>query len=121
VLDQLDVANVGERTDVWEKVVRKLRGGVMPPAGLPRPDEATYQAFIVSLETSLDRAAAAHPNPGRTEAFHRLNRTEYANTIRDLLAIDVDVEALLPADDSSYGFDNMAGVLKLDPSRMERY
>jgi hypothetical protein len=120
-LDRLDVAAPGDRADIWEKVVRKMRGGVMPPAGQPRPDEATYQAFIGSLETALDRAAAAHPNPGRTEAFHRLNRTEYANAIRDLLAIDVDVEALLPADDSSYGFDNMAGVLKLDPSRMERY
>ena len=120
-LDHLDVSNVGERADVWEKVVRKLRGGVMPPAGSRRPDAATYHAFTTSLEASLDRAAAAHQNPGRTETFHRLNRTEYGNVVRDLLAVDVDVEALLPAEDSSYGFDNMAGSLKLDQLRMERY
>ena len=120
-LDTLDLANVGTNAPVWEKVVRKLRAGVMPPAGRPRPDEATHDAFVAWLEGELDRAAAAHPNPGRTETFHRLNRSEYQNAIRDLLDIEVNIADLLPADDSSYGFDNMAGVLRLSPALMERY
>jgi mono/diheme cytochrome c family protein len=120
-LDTLDLANVGTNAPVWEKVVRKLRAGVMPPAGRPRPDEATHDAFVTWLEGELDRTAAAHPNPGRTETFHRLNRSEYQNAIRDLLDIEVNIADLLPADDSSYGFDNMAGVLRLSPALMERY
>src|SRR6478609_7267067 len=99
--------DVGQNPEVWEKVLRKVRARQMPPVGLPRPDEATYQATISSLEQSLDRAAAAHPNPGRTDTLRRLNRTEYRNAIRDLLSLDVDVASLLPADESSYGFDNV--------------
>src|SRR5437016_3955435 len=92
----------------------------MPPAGLPRPDERTYDAVVTSLATSLDKAAAAHPNPGRTDTFRRLNRTEYQNAIRDLLAVDVDVTPLLPSDDSSHGFDNVT-VGDLSPTLLERY
>jgi hypothetical protein len=121
VLDTADLANVGSRPDIWEKVVRKMRAGLMPPVGLPRPDPSSADGFVTWLETELDRAAASSPNPGRTEPFHRLNRNEYKNAIRDLLAVDVDVASLLPADDSSYGFDNIAGVLKTSPMLMERY
>ena len=106
--------------DVWEKVVRKLRARQMPPVGKERPDDATYDAVIASLETSLDRAAAAHPNPGRTATIRRLTRTEYQNAIRDLLALDVDVASLLPADESSYGFDNVT-VGDLSPTLLDRY
>ena len=118
-LDTLDVAQIGEHADVWEKVVRKLRAGEMPPAGRPRPDAAAYDSFRMWVEAELDRAAAARPNPGRTEPFHRLNRAEYQNAVRDLLAFDVDVADDLPADDASYGFDNMAGVLRMSPTLME--
>ena len=93
----------------------------MPPAGLPRPDPASAGELIAWLESELDRASAASPEPGRTEPFHRLNRSEYRNAIRDLLAVDVDVASLLPADDASFGFDNIAGVLKTSPTLMERY
>jgi cytochrome c551/c552 len=120
-LDTIDVNNFGERAADWERVVRKLRAGMMPPAGRPRPDQASHDAFVAFLEDQLDRAAAAAPNPGRTDTLHRLNRTEYQNAIRDLLALDVDATTLLPADDGSYGFDNIAGVLKMSPSLMERY
>ena len=92
----------------------------MPPVGKERPDDATYDAVIASLETSLDRAAAANPNPGRTATFRRLTRTEYQNAIRDLLALDVDVASLLPADESSYGFDNVT-VGDLSPTLLDRY
>jgi mono/diheme cytochrome c family protein len=121
VLEGLDVTRAGERGEVWEKVVRKLRAGMMPPPGRPRPEKAAHDTFVSWLEGELDRAAAANPDPGRTETFHRLNRTEYQNAVRDLLAIDIDATALLPADDGSYGFDNIAGVLKMSPSLMERY
>ncbi len=120
-LEQRDHANVAADADVWERVVRKLRAGVMPPAGEPRPDRAAYGDFISGLEADLDRAVAAAPDPGRTEPFHRLNRTEYRNAIRDLLDLEIDVSELLPADDSSYGFDNIAGVLKISPTLLERY
>jgi hypothetical protein len=117
----VDLASVGEHAELWEKVVRKLRAGLMPPAGRLRPDGATYNSFITWLETELDDAAASRPNPGRTEAFHRLNRAEYRNVVRDLLAVDIDVASLLPTDDASYGFDNIAGVLKINQSQMEQY
>jgi hypothetical protein len=98
-LQQVDVDDVGKHAAVWEKVVRKLRTGQMPPPGLPRPDEATYHAFVTHVETSLDGAAAANPDPGRRPAFHRLNRAEYTNAVRDLLAVDVD--SPFPVDDGA--------------------
>jgi hypothetical protein len=121
VLDDVDVAAAGAHPELWEKVVRKLRNGLMPPAGNPRPDEAAYQAFRTRLEDRLDAAAARRPNPGQAEIVHRLNRLEYKNVVRDLLAVEVEVADLLPADDSSYGFDNIAGVLKMPPALVERY
>ena len=120
-LDTADVDDVGAHPEIWERVVRKLRAGAMPPAPRPRPDAATYEAFTAWLETELDAAAARNPDPGRTDTFHRLNRSEYHNVVRDLLALDVDVAALLPADDGSYGFDNIAGVLGISPTLLERY
>ena len=121
-LENLDLERVGEHGAVWENVVAKLRAGAMPPAGLPRPAPAVYSELASWLESELDRVAVARPNPGRTEAFHRLNRSEYANSVRDLLAIEVDVDTLLPADDfDEYGFDNMAAVLTVSPALMERY
>ena len=120
-LDAADLTNVSADAETWEKVVRKLHGGLMPPTGAPRPDRTTSEGFVTWLETQLDRAATAHPNPGRTETFHRLNRAEYRNAVRDLLGLDVDVASLLPADGSSYGFDNIAGVLQVPPTLMERY
>ena len=120
-LETADLGDVSGEAALWEKVIRKLRTGSMPPAGRPRPDQAAAGAFASWLEAAIDRAAAAHPNPGRTEPLHRLNRTEYQNAIRDLLALDVDAAALVPADDQSYGFDNIAGVLKVSPTLLERY
>ena len=121
VLESADISDVSADAETWEKVVRKLHGGLMPPPGAPRPDRTTSEAFVSWLETQLDRAAAARPNPGRTETFHRLNRAEYRNAVRDLLGLDIDVASLLPADGSSYGFDNIAGVLQVPPTLMERY
>ena len=117
-LDTLDVSNVAANAAKWEKVVRKVRAGAMPPAGMPRPDEATASALVSELTTSLDRTAT--PDPGRP-LLHRLNRAEYANVIRDLLALDVDVRSLLPADDSAFGFDNNADLLVVSPSLLDRY
>jgi hypothetical protein len=120
-LETFDVSRVGDHAEVWEKVVRKMRGGLMPPAGRPRPDPIAYEGFVTWLETRLDAAAAASPNPGRTETFHRLNRAEYRNAVRDVLALQVDVAALVPADSASHGFDNVAGGLRISESLMERY
>jgi hypothetical protein len=120
-LQRVNIATPSEQSELLEKIVRKLRAGAMPPLGAPRPDRAAMDGFVTSIETELDRAAAAHPNPGRTETFHRLNRTEYGNAIRDLVDLDVDVASLVPADESSFGFDNIAGVLKISPVFMERY
>ncbi len=120
MLDKLDIEHPGKHAESWEKVVRKLRGGMMPPQGMPRPDQAKIDGLITSLETSLDRAQAAHPDPGRAP-LHRLNRTEYSNAIRDLLGLKVDVSELLPADDESNGFDNIAEVLRVSPSLLEAY
>ena len=119
--DTLNLSNAGADAAVWEKIVRKVRTGLMPPAGRLRPDKVTHDAFVRSIESGLDVAASAHPNPGRTEPFHRLNRAEYKNAIRDLLDLEVNVDSLLPPDDASYGFDNIAGVLKMSPTLMERY
>ena len=125
-LDKMDVGNVSAAADAWEKVVRKLRTRAMPPAGQLRPDEATYDAVAAQLETHLDRAAAASPNPGKLSAFHRLTRTEYRNAIRDLLALEdlpkaVDLTSLLPADNSSTGFDNLADLLFVSSTQLEQY
>jgi hypothetical protein len=120
MLDKLDLAQVGEHTEPWEKVVRKLRAGMMPPAGLPRPNAAAYEALTVALENELDRAAASHPHLP-APAIHRVNRTEYTNAIRSLLALDIDAAAFLPADDSSYGFDNVASGLGVSPALVEGY
>src|SRR6188768_3855064 len=119
-LEAIATDEVATHADVWEKVIRKLRARQMPPIGEPRPTEATYDAVVSYLETSLDRAASAHPNPGRTATIRRLTRTEYQNAIHDLLALDVNVTSLLPADDSSYGFDNVT-VGDLSPTLLERY
>ena len=118
-LDTLDMAHVGENADVWEQVVRKLRTGAMPPAGRPRPDTAVSAEVVTWLETELDRAALEHPNPGRP-TLHRLNRSEYRNAVRDLLAVDIDA-SLLPADNAAYGFDNNADALTLSSALTERY
>jgi uncharacterized protein DUF1592/uncharacterized protein DUF1588/uncharacterized protein DUF1585/uncharacterized protein DUF1595/uncharacterized protein DUF1587 len=120
VLTTLDVSNPGGDPERWEHVVRKLRARTMPPPGRPRPEESGYDALIGHLETALDRAAVAHPNPGRPDTFRRLNRTEYQNAIRDLLAVEVDVDTMLPSDDSSHGFDNIS-VGGLSPMLLERY
>ncbi|MBM3820706.1 MAG: DUF1592 domain-containing protein [Acidimicrobiia bacterium] len=119
-LDTMDPANPAAHAEQWEKVVRKLRGRLMPPPNMPQPDGAAIDAFVAALETSLDRAAAAAPNPGRV-SLHRLNRAEYANSVRALFGIDVDAKALLPADDISGGFDNIASVLTVSPSFLEQY
>jgi mono/diheme cytochrome c family protein len=120
MLDKLDVNDVAAAPEMWEKVISKTRGGLMPPAGRPRPDSETFAAFASSVESALDRAAALTPNPGRVP-IHRLNRAEYTNAIRDLLALDIDAQSILPADDSSHGFDNSAGALALSPALLERY
>jgi cytochrome c551/c552 len=120
LLDKMDPAEAGQHPEQWEKVVRKLRAGMMPPAGAARPERATIDAFVAKLEATLDRAAAANPNPGTT-VVHRLNRAEYANAVRDLLAVDVDASTLLPSDDSSEGFDNIADALGVSPALLERY
>ena len=116
----MDLARVGDSPEVWEKVVRRLRTGAMPPPSSRRPDQATYDRLTAWLEGELDRHAIEHPNPGRP-AVHRLNRAEYANAIRDLLALDVNVASLLPPDDSAFGFDNVADVLGVSPVLLERY
>ena len=119
-LDGLDMAKLPEHAEVWEKVVRKVRAGVMPPQGMRRPEPAALEGFVSWIEDGLDRDAKAHPNAGRP-MLHRLNRSEYKNAIKDLLALDVDVASLLPPDDSAYGFDNISDVLGVSPSLQERY
>jgi len=119
-LDDADVANPGAGAEIWEKVVRKLRTGIMPPPNMPQPSMDDRVALLSWLETSLDKAAAAKPNPGRTETLRRLNRTEYQNAIRDLLAVDIDAASLLPADESGHGFDNVT-VGDLPPALLDRY
>jgi hypothetical protein len=120
MLDTLDLAKIPADAETWEKVIVKLSTGAMPPPGMPRPDAAATQGFVSSIETRLDSAAQAKPHAGRP-LLHRMNRAEYANAIRDLLALDVDPATLLPPDDSAYGFDNISDVLGLSPSLQERY
>jgi hypothetical protein len=119
-LDRLDVTNVAAAPEDWEKVILKVRTGMMPPSSEPRPDPMAQEQFVSYLEAELDRLAARQPNPGRP-ALHRLNRTEYGNAIRDLLGLEIDPGALLPGDDSSFGFDNVAGSLGISPALVERY
>ena len=119
-LEQVEVSRPGARPDLWEKVVRKLHTGVMPPPNAPQPPQSDRLAMLTRLEASLDAAAAAQPNPGRTETLRRLNRTEYQNAIRDLLALDIDAASLLPADESGHGFDNV-NVGDLSPTLLDRY
>ena len=120
-LDNIDPGNVGPHAETWEKVLRKIRAGQMPPVGRPRPDAAASASFMSALETSLERASSAAPNPGRP-TVHRLNRTEYTNSVRDLLALEIDGRSLLPADDTdAHGFDNNADVLTVSPVLAARY
>src|SRR5579863_483402 len=119
-LEKMDLAHPADGAEVWEKVIRKVRVGMMPPQGAPQPDAAARAGLVSWLETALDRQAAQKPNPGRS-LVHRLNRAEYANAIRDLLSLNVDSTSLLPPDDSGYGFDNIADVLGVSPVLLERY
>lgn len=120
-LQNADLANLAAEAGKWENVIRRLRAEMMPPPGRPKPPDDVREELVTFLEDELDAAAAAAPNPGRTVSFHRLNRNEYANAVRDLLAVEIDFSELLPADDSSYGFDNIGGVLTLSPMLLERY
>jgi len=121
-LDNVDALHPEIQPEVWERVIAKLWAGTMPPPGLPRPDRATYRAVAGQLETQLDRAWAANPNPGRIGAVHRLNRTEYNNAVRDLFELDIDVTSLLPGDETADGsFDNFADVLTIATAHLERY
>lgn len=120
LLDKMDLDHVSEGAETWEKVIRKVRGGQMPPVGMPRPDRATIDGFASWLENSIDKAALAKVNPGRSP-LHRLNRSEYQRAVHDLLDLDVDTHAMLPADDESNGFDNIADVLKTSPALVEQY
>ena len=120
ILEGLDVGHVPDDVEVWEKVVAKLRSGAMPPVSRPRPDEAAAGGLVSWLETEIDQAAAANPNPGRP-VLHRLNRAEYTNAVRDLLAVEVDGASVLPPDDSAFGFDNISDVLTISSALLERY
>jgi mono/diheme cytochrome c family protein len=124
-LDRVDAANPGDNAHIWERVVEKLRAGSMPPPGRPRPDTATYNSVAAELERALDRAWAARPDPGRIGAVHRLNRTEYANAIRDLFGLDsksLDIASQLPGDETADGsFDKFADVLSISTAHLERY
>ena len=121
-LEAMDAVHVAEGAEVWEEVIRKLRSGAMPPPGRLRPDATVVEDALAWLETELDAAAALDPDPGRTDSVHRLNRAEYRNAIRDLLALDVDVTSLLPADSADeHGFDNIASMLSVSPTLLDRY
>jgi hypothetical protein len=120
-LDGVDASNVSAAPEAWEKVLRKLRTGAMPPQGVKRPDQRVYDEMVGWLEGELDRAAAAAPNPGGPIRLHRLNRAEYKNAIRDLLDLEIDTASLLPPDDSAFGFDNIADALGVSPVLLERY
>src|SRR6185503_2737743 len=120
-LVQVDLSKPGAQSELWEKVLRKLHTGVMPPPNMPQPPEADRLALVKWLQSSLDAAAAtAKLNPGRTETLRHLNRTEYQNSIRDLLALDIDATSYLPADESGHGFDNVI-VGDLSPTLLDRY
>jgi hypothetical protein len=121
MLDRADSVQVGNSAETWEKVIVKLRSRAMPPPGLPHPDNGTYDSVAGWLESGIDRAAAAHVNPGRTASLHRLNRVEYANAVRDLVAVEVDAQATLPPDEQAFGFENNAEALSLPPALLDRY
>ena len=120
ILDTADLNNIPAGAEVWEKVIRKVRGGMMPPVGMPRPDAVALDAFVTHLETTIDRATLAAPTL-RKPIMHRLTRVEYANAVRDVLALDIDAAALLPADEEAFGFDNIADVQGVSPALMDRY
>jgi mono/diheme cytochrome c family protein len=121
-LDNLDLTSVAANAETWEHVIAKLRAGSMPPPGRPRPEVATYRALASWFEREIDRASITVPNPGRINAVHRLNRTQYRNAIRDLFALDFDVQGLLPGDETADGsFDNFADVLTISTAHLERY
>ena len=119
-LQDIDTDDVAANTDIWEKVLFKLGTGQMPPMGMPRPDPTSSGAIVSWLETSLDRAAAANPDPGRV-GVHRLNQTEYTNAVRDLLALEINGKSLLLPDEADSGFDNVAASLTMSPAHLERY
>jgi hypothetical protein len=119
-LEGANPADAATHAELWEKVAMKLRGGMMPPQGMPRPDAATLDTFATTIEKAIDERALRSPDPGH-KPVHRLNRTEYGNAVRDLLDLDIDTTSLLPADDESHGFDNIAGVLRISPSLLEQY
>lgn len=121
MLDAADAVHVSNSAETWEKVIVKLRSRSMPPPGIPRPDNATYDAAANWLESEIDRAAAAHVNPGHSNSLHRLNRTEYANAVRDLIGVEVDPEVILPPDEQAFGFDTNADALAIEPSLLDRY
>jgi len=120
-LDKADAQHVGNSAETWEKVIVKLRSRAMPPPGSRRPDNATCDRVASWLEGALDAEAAAHPDPGRPGGLHRLNRTEYANAVRDLLGVEIDAKAMLPPDQQAYGFDTNADALSMEPSLLDRY
>ena len=120
-LDRVDSTNVANSAEAWEKVIVKLRSRAMPPPGLPHPDNASYDSVADWLEAGIDRAATANVNPGRTASLHRLNRAEYANAVRDLVAVEVDAQAMLPPDEQAFGFENNAEALSLPPALLDRY
>ena len=120
-LDRVDPDHPFNSQEIWEKVIVKLRSRAMPPPKLPRPDNATYDTVAAWLESEIDRAAAAHVNPGRAASLHRLNRAEYANAVRDLMAVDVDPKAMLPPDEQAFGFENNAEALSIQPALLDRY
>lgn len=121
LLDRTDSEHVATAAETWEKVIAKLRSRSMPPPGMRRPDNAEYDRVAGWLESELDRAAAAHANPGRSATLHRLNRAEYANAVRDLIAVDVDPQAMLPPDEQAFGFENNAEALSMQPALLDRY
>lgn len=121
MLDRQDIGNVSHAPEIWEKVIKKVSAGQMPPQGMPRPEPALLNSLVTYLVSELDELAKIEPNPGRRSAVHRLNRAEYANAVRDLLSVNIDEETLLPADDAGGSFDNIADVLSVSPLLMERY
>src|SRR5436190_19856753 len=121
LLDKADAEHAFNSAETWEKVVVKLRSRAMPPPGVRRPDNATYERVATWLENELDPAAAAHVNPGRSAGLHRLNRTEYANAVRDLLGVEIDPKAMLPPDEQAYGFDTNADALSMQPALLDHY